>query len=100
MNPLTKLKKLRVLPLLLAPALVAIGTFSPVPARATPSCGGTTVDLLFGQPTPQPAFFPDGLLDRMCNEVKLYGWNLKTKVKGDSDVYVVQNTFPPGADTG
>ena len=100
MNPLTQLKKIRVLPLLLAPALVAMVTFTPVPARATPSCGVTTVDLLFGQPTPQPAFFPDGLLDLMCNEVNLYGWNLKTKVKGDSDVYVVQNTFPPGADTG
>jgi len=36
----------------------------------------------------------------MCNEFDSYGWFLKTIVKGDSDVYIVQNTFPPGAHTG
>ena len=86
--------------LVITPALVIIAVFTAVPARATPACGVTTVDLLFGQPTPQPAFFPDGLLDLMCNEHDQYGWALKTKVKGDSDLYIVQNTFPPGADTG
>ena len=30
----------------------------------------------------------------MCNEFDQYGWDLKLKVKGDSDVYIVQNTFP------
>jgi quercetin dioxygenase-like cupin family protein len=44
--------------------------------------------------------FPSGSLDLMCNEFDSYGWFLKTIVKGDSDVYIVQNTFPPGAHTG
>ena len=93
MNPLTHFKKILIVPLLIVPALVAIVTFTPVPARATTSCGLTTVILA-------TEHFPDGSLDLMCNEFDLYGWNLKTKVKGDSDVYIVQNTFPPGADTG
>ena len=93
MNPLTHFKKILIVPLLIVPALVAIVTFTPVPARATPSCGLTTVILA-------TEHFPDGSLDLMCNELQQYGWGLKTKVKGDSDVYVVQNTFPPGADTG
>ncbi len=36
----------------------------------------------------------------MCNEFDSYGWNLKLKVKGDSDVYVTRHTFPVGAHTG
>src|SRR5437667_12900588 len=88
MNPLTQLKNIRMLPLLIALALVVVAS-----ARATPSCGLSTVILAVEH-------YPSGSLDLMCNESDLYGWNLKTKVKGDSDVYVVQNTFPPGADTG
>src|SRR5213594_4177081 len=80
-------------PLLVAPALIIVAAFTAVPARATPICGVVTETLAVGH-------YADGSLDLMCNEFDLYGWNLKTKVKGDSDVYVVQNTFPPGADTG
>jgi quercetin dioxygenase-like cupin family protein len=86
--------------LVITPALVIIAVFTAVPARATPACGVTTVDLLFNQNPAQPAFFPNGSLDLLCNELQQYGWGLKTKVKGDSDLYIVQNTFPPGADTG
>ena len=103
MNPLTQFKKIRILPLLIAPALVALAALTAAPALATPNCGVTTSNLLYpGQPvdTAHAAHFPDGSLDLMCNEMHLYGWNLKTKVKGDSDVYVVQNTWPPGAHTG
>ena len=103
MNPLTQSKKIRILPLLIAPALVALTALTAAPALATPSCGFTTSNLLYpGQPvdTAHAAHFLDGLLDLMCNELDLYGWNLKTKVKGDSDVYVIQNTFPPGAHSG
>ena len=89
MNSLTEFKKIPILPLLIALALVVV-----VPARPTPSCGVIPVALA---PT---GHFPSGLLDLMCNELDLYGWNLKMKVKGDSDVYIVQNTFPPGAHTG
>ena len=96
MNSLTQLKKIQIVPLLIAPALI-VGAFTPVPATATPSCGLTSTNLL----SPVPAgYFPSGLLNLMCNEFDLYGWNLKMMVKGDSDVYIVQNTFPVGAHTG
>ncbi|HEU0207524.1 MAG TPA: cupin domain-containing protein [Candidatus Udaeobacter sp.] len=102
MNSLTNLKKPRVLTLLITPALIA-ATFTAMSARATPSCGVTNSNLLYpGQPvdSAHAAHFPDGLLNLLCNELQQYGWGIRTKVKGDSDVYVVQNTFPPGADSG
>ena len=61
--------------------------------RATPACGLSTVILAMEH-------YPSGSLDLMCNESQQYGWFLKTIVHGDSDVYVVQNTFPVGAHTG
>jgi quercetin dioxygenase-like cupin family protein len=101
MNPLTQFKKTPILPPLIASALIALVTFTPVPARATASCGVITTNLLYpGQPvdTAHAAHFPDGLLDLMCRDLPL--WDLKLKVKGDSDVYIVQNTFPPGTHSG
>jgi quercetin dioxygenase-like cupin family protein len=93
MNPPTHLKKLH---LLIAPALLAFGMFTAVPASATDSCGVTTTNLL----APVPAgFFADGLLDLMCID-PVRRWHLKTKVKGDSDLYVNQLTFAPGAQAG
>jgi quercetin dioxygenase-like cupin family protein len=85
MNPLTQFKKISILPLLIALSLVVVA-----PARATPLCGVTTVILALGH-------YPSGLLDLACKELP---WDLKTKVKGDSDVYVSQHTFPLGAHTG
>ncbi len=78
--------------LLIAPALVIIAVLTAVPARATPSCGMPPPLILALE------HYPSGSLDLMCNEFDSYGWFLKTIVKGDSDVYIVQNTFPPGAD--
>ncbi len=98
MNPMTQFKKIRIVPLLIALALVALAALTAAPARATDSCGVTTVDLLFGQNPPQAAFFPDGLLDLMCRDIT--GWNLKTKVKGDSDLWVTEHTYQPGGQTG
>jgi quercetin dioxygenase-like cupin family protein len=89
MNPLTQFKKILILPLLTALALV-VGAVS---ARATPACGLSTVILALEH-------YPSGSLDLMCNEFDSYGWFFKTIVKGDSDVYIVQNTFPVGAHTG
>jgi len=103
MNPLTYFNKIRILPLLISSALIALVALTAASALATDACGVTTSNLLYpGQPvdTAHAAHFPSGLLDLMCNEHDQYGWALKTKVKGDSDVYIVQNTFPPGADTG
>jgi quercetin dioxygenase-like cupin family protein len=35
----------------------------------------------------------------MCRS-NLPDWLLNTRVRGDSDLYIVQNTFPPGAHSG
>ncbi|PYJ94323.1 MAG: hypothetical protein DME54_06645 [Verrucomicrobia bacterium] len=89
MNPLTQFNKILILPLLIALSLIVVA-----PARATPSCGMLPpVTLALGH-------YPSGLLNLMCNEFDSYGWNLKMMVKGDSDVYVIQNTFPAGAHSG
>src|SRR5216110_2550760 len=66
MNPLTQFKKIRILPLLIAPALV---TLTAAPALATPNCGVVTDNLLYpGQPvdTAHAAHFPSGSLNLMC----------------------------------
>ena len=94
MNALTHFNKIRTLPLIIASALIALAALTPASALATSSCGVITSNLLYpGQPvdTAHAAHFPDGLLDLMCRD--LLGWNLKIKVKGDSDVYIVRNTF-------
>jgi quercetin dioxygenase-like cupin family protein len=102
MNPLTYFNKIRILPLLIVSALVALFTLTAVPARATPNCRVTTANLLYpGQPvdTAHAAHFLSGLLNLMCRS-NLPEWFLMTRVRGDSDVYVIQNTFPPGAHSG
>jgi quercetin dioxygenase-like cupin family protein len=88
MNPLIQFKKILIVPLVIALPLVLA-----VPARATPGCGLNTEVLALGH-------FPSGLLNLMCNELQQYGWNLRMKVKGDSDVYVIRNTWPVGAHSG
>jgi len=93
MNPLTQFRKIRILRLLIAPTLVGLAAFTATPALATPSCGVITEQLALGH-------FPSGSLNLMCNEFDLYGWDLKMKVHGDSDLYVIRNTWPPGAHTG
>jgi quercetin dioxygenase-like cupin family protein len=95
MNPLTHFKSIQIVPLLIAPALI-VGAFTPVPATATPSCGLTSTNLL----SPVPAgYFPSGLLNLMCRS-NLPDWLLITRVRGDSDLYVTQNTLQPGGQTG
>ena len=79
--------------LLIAPALVIIAALTALTARATPSCGLASQTLALGH-------YPSGLLNLMCNEFDQYGWFLKTIVKGDSDVYVIRNTWPVGAHSG
>jgi quercetin dioxygenase-like cupin family protein len=99
MNPLTQLKQIRILPLLIAPALVAL---TAAPALATPNCGVVTDNLLYpGQPvdTAHAAHFPSGLLNLMCRS-NLPNWLLFTRVRGDSDLYVTKHTFQPGTHTG
>jgi quercetin dioxygenase-like cupin family protein len=96
MNPLTQFKKISVLPLLIAPALVAVVTFIPEPAHATPGCGFTGTNLL----SPVPfGYYPSGLLNLGC-ESEIFRWELEMKVKGNSDLYVTLNTWQPGGQTG
>ena len=96
MNPLAHFKKNRLLLLLIASALVAIATLAPARALATPTCGVDSTNLL----GPVLAgYFPDGLLNLVCKD-PARGWDLKTKVKGNSDLYVTQHIFHPGGQTG
>jgi quercetin dioxygenase-like cupin family protein len=93
MNLLTEFKQIRILPLLIAPALVITAALTAVPAGATPVCGVVTETLAVGH-------YPSGLLNLMCNEIDQYGWFLKMNVKGNSDVYVTRHTFQAGQHTG
>ncbi len=93
MNPPTHFNKIRILPLLIAPALIALAGLTAVPARATPACALASQTLALGH-------YPSGSLNLMCNESRDLGWFLKTNVRGDSDVYVVRNTWPVGAHSG
>jgi quercetin dioxygenase-like cupin family protein len=79
--------------ILVVPALVIAAGFTAVSARATPVCGVVTETLAVGH-------YPSGLLDLMCNQSREFGWFLKTKIRGDSDVYVTRHTFEPGQHTG
>jgi quercetin dioxygenase-like cupin family protein len=97
MNPLTYFNKIRILPLFIAPTLIALATFTAVPAVANPGCGVTTVNLL----DPITAGnFPAGSLKLMCNEIRDFGWKFKMDVKGDSDLYISELIFTPGAQSG
>ena len=59
MNPLTQFKKILILPLLIALGLIVVVA----PARATPSCGFASTNLL----APVPAgHFASGLLNLAC----------------------------------
>jgi quercetin dioxygenase-like cupin family protein len=101
MNPLTHFNKIRILPLLIASALIALATFTPVPARATPNCGVITSNVLYpGQPvdTAHAAHFPSGSLNLICQDTRI--WGLITRIRGDSDVYITRHTFEPGTHTG
>ena len=98
MNPQIHFKKIRILPLVIAPALVAVAAFTPRPAIATPQCGFSSANLLFPG-TQNGAFFPSGSLDLMCRS-NLPNWLLMTRIRGDSDLYITQNTIQPGGQSG
>ena len=98
MNPPTQFKNIRTLPLLIASVLVALVTFAPRPALATPQCGFTSANLLFPGTT-MGAYFPSGSMNLMCRS-NLPEWLLHTRVRGDSDLYITQNTIQPGGQSG
>ena len=45
------------------------------------------------------AYFPSGSIDLMCRS-NLPEWLLFTMVRGDSDLYITQNTIQPGGQSG
>ena len=97
MKSLIQFKRFSILPLLIAPALI-VGAFTPMPALATPQCGFMSTNLLFPGTT-MGAYFPSGALDLMCRS-NLPDWLLFTRVRGDSDLYITQNTIQPGGQSG
>ncbi|HLC12484.1 MAG TPA: cupin domain-containing protein [Chthoniobacterales bacterium] len=97
MNPLTQFKKIRILPLLIAPALIVGAALTAVPALATPSTGGVTTEIL--------SYCNFGVLNILTKtdinpSVATHFWMLGIESKGATDVYVVRVTFPPGGSTG
>jgi quercetin dioxygenase-like cupin family protein len=95
MKPLN-FKKSTMLPLLIAPAVIVLAALTAAPARATPTCGVVSTNLL----DPIPAgYFPSGFLNLMCKECDL-NFRLLMKVKGDADLYVTEHTFDPDGQTG
>lgn len=82
---MNRFAKLSILPLLIALTLVFAGN-----ALATPPTPGGLVAL-------QLARGLYGEIDLQAYDIR---WHLKIKTKGDSDVYVTQNTFQPGAHSG
>ena len=99
MTPLTYFNKIRILPLLIASALI-VGALAPVPALATPTCGVVSVTLFHPNSGPDlpNAFFPSGSLNLMCHDARI--WQFITRVLGDSDLYVTKHTFAAGGQTG
>jgi quercetin dioxygenase-like cupin family protein len=92
MNPLTHFKKIQIVPLLIVPALTMHAVFTTPSALATDPCHVDTVTLAVGH-------YPSGSLNLGC-ESGIPKWELETRVKGNSDVYLTEHTFPIGAHTG
>src|SRR6516162_4843068 len=87
MNTMTQFK-MRTLPLLIAPLLIALGGLTSPLAHATPVCGVVTETLAVGH-------YPNGSLDLLCT-ANLPAWLLKTIVPGDSYVFEPRHTLPLG----
>jgi quercetin dioxygenase-like cupin family protein len=96
MNPLTHLKKRRILTLVIVPAVIVGAVLISSSAHATPGCGVVSTNILLPV---QAGFFVDDSLDLRCKSQD-FDWDLKTKVKGDSDLYITENTFQPGGQVG
>jgi quercetin dioxygenase-like cupin family protein len=87
MNPLIQFKKIPILPLLIALALV-VGALTAMPALATPPVGVTTEIL------------GAGTFEELDVSAKTGEWKARIDTKGESDLVVVRVTFQPGGHTG
>ena len=91
MNPLTQFKKISILPLLIALALVAAA-----PALATPPSGVTTVAIADGTFDDIDVFAKTDIDPGLGTDY----WKALINTKGASHLYVVQNTVVPGGTFG
>jgi quercetin dioxygenase-like cupin family protein len=95
MNPRVQFTKTLILPLLSIAALIVFAALMAVPAQATPSCGLTSTNLL----GPVSAgYYPSGSLNLFCIDPRV--WLFRTTARGDSDLYITQNTFQAGGQSG
>jgi quercetin dioxygenase-like cupin family protein len=97
MNPPTQPKKTRILPLVIALALVAGTTLIVVPALATPPCCVTTNIIGIGR-------FADDIDVSVKTDIDpgpgTEFWKALINTKGASDLHVLQNTIAPGGNFG
>jgi len=93
MNPPTQFKKIPILLLLIALAFVALAS-TVTPALATPPSGLMT-EFIVGSPTGGATFAEMNLFAKAGDY-----WRLRINTKGESDLYVVRNTFAAGGQTG
>jgi quercetin dioxygenase-like cupin family protein len=91
MNALTQVKKIRTLPLLMAPALVILAGFTTLPVDAAPplTCG-LTITSLIGPNPPQP-----GQFDEIMSYAKIGDWKARINID-EFDLYIVEVTIQPG----
>jgi len=91
MNPLIPCKRIRITPLLIAPALVAFAALTTVPAGAAPplTCGLTVTGLIGPNPN-QAAQFAE-----IMSYAKIDDWKAKLNVD-PFQLYVVEVTIQPG----
>jgi quercetin dioxygenase-like cupin family protein len=95
MNLFAQFTKTLILPVLSATGLIALASSMAVSAQATPSCGLTSTNLLAPVPS---GYYPSGSLNLMCIDPRV--WHFRTRVRGDSDLYITQNTFQPAGQSG
>src|SRR4030095_13786466 len=94
MNPLTQFKNIRVLPLLIAPALVVLAALTALPAGAAPpvQCGLTITSCIGPNPGP---------FDAISTYARLIDYDWRAKMRIDPfDLYIVEVTIQPGGYLG
>jgi quercetin dioxygenase-like cupin family protein len=96
MNSLTQFKKISVLPLLIAPALIIIAALTAIPALATPPVGVTTEIIAIGRFGDIYAYTKTDIDPGPNTDF----WKALINTKGDSDLHVLKNTIAPGGTFG
>jgi quercetin dioxygenase-like cupin family protein len=92
MSPLTQFKKIRILPLLIAPTVVVLAVLTALPARAAPpeTCGLTVTGLIDPNNPNQAAQFAE-----IMSYAKIGDWKAKLSID-QFQLYVVEVTIQPG----